>query len=739
MGGSKDSHRPTMLTYKIFLISLISIVDISRAFNQNTITGRLLNKQLTHSPSPFTCKRKHVCSRISDIRGYHTARSTRDDILEDIDGIGEIVNAQDRQADFLKNSFIEGPSKKGLSILGDNVESETLSDPAGGAEALTELGRNNIIKTNPKGSESLSVLAKREEETLETPSLRQVMKFAVSAIGVWLCSPLLSLIDTSTVGLLSGTAQQAALSPAVAISDYSTMMLAFLFTATTNLISAAQEKDRGIEEKPHTTKTLITSLQLSGYVGSVFGIGLIIFARASLRAIIGNDNISPEIFSAAMKYLRIRALGMPAAAIIGSAQSACLGLKDIKSPLLVLTSAAVVNLLGDLVFVRSSHPLIGGAAGAAWATTISQYAALFIFVKWLRNKPKTTDESLTTLTTDGEPIGISSSLGALERHNTRESHRSMKMSPTNTVGNGTSKGLARMQSPVAGLIRKIKGSAFARKEEKRTKVHASTRGLLEGKMQTKDMLSLPNKHDAMRFWPYVLPVCATVAGRVSVFIAMSHVISSTIGTTAMAAHQIALAIFYALVPVVDCLSQTAQSFVPPIYERKQSAQRTKALHRISRNLWKAGVIHGSVCVGVVGCVPLFCKLFTGDASVASEVTSTLPYIATFFATQGVTLSSEGKFESALSSFTLSFLMLKNVPTIIFLNCRLTNSTKRSWILRWSLWRCFFYCAMVYAASKKSCTFWNCNRSHISVEDICYLPVDPSIVMVSSCLSPQSEI
>eukprot|EP00957_Ditylum_brightwellii_P192021 14618055-Ditylum_brightwellii.AAC.1 len=104
------------------------------------------------------------------------------------------------------------------------------------------------------------------------------------------------------------------------------------------------------------------------------------------------------------------------------------------------------------------------------------------------------------------------------------------------------------------------------------KVHTSTIGLLEGKMQTKDMLSLPNKHDAMRFWPYILPACSKVAGKVPVFIVMSHMVSSTIGTTAMAAHQIAIAIFYALVPVVDCLSQIAQSFVPPIYKRKQPAQ-----------------------------------------------------------------------------------------------------------------------------------------------------------------------
>jgi len=39
-------------------------------------------------------------------------------------------------------------------------------------------------------------------------------------MGIWLCSPLLSVIDTSFVGMLSGTVQQAALNPAVAVVDY---------------------------------------------------------------------------------------------------------------------------------------------------------------------------------------------------------------------------------------------------------------------------------------------------------------------------------------------------------------------------------------------------------------------------------------------------------------------------------------------------------------------------------------
>eukprot|EP00565_Helicotheca_tamesis_P001003 CAMPEP_0185740430 /NCGR_PEP_ID=MMETSP1171-20130828/37741_1 /TAXON_ID=374046 /ORGANISM="Helicotheca tamensis, Strain CCMP826" /LENGTH=104 /DNA_ID=CAMNT_0028412275 /DNA_START=185 /DNA_END=496 /DNA_ORIENTATION=+ len=58
-------------------------------------------------------------------------------------------------------------------------------------------------------------------------------------------------------------------------------------------------------------------------------------------------------------------------------------------------------------------------------------------------------------------------------------------------------------------------------------------------------------------------------------------------------------------------------------------------------MWKAGLILGSACIGIVGCIPFLCKFFTGDPSVAFEVRSVLPYLATFFAAHGLMCSSEG--------------------------------------------------------------------------------------------------
>lgn len=56
-------------------------------------------------------------------------------------------------------------------------------------------------------------------KSIEAPSVKKIILFAIPAIGIWLCGPLLSLIDTSAVGILAGTSQQAALNPAITITE----------------------------------------------------------------------------------------------------------------------------------------------------------------------------------------------------------------------------------------------------------------------------------------------------------------------------------------------------------------------------------------------------------------------------------------------------------------------------------------------------------------------------------------
>jgi len=62
----------------------------------------------------------------------------------------------------------------------------------------------------------------------DIPGVGKVLSYAIPAIGVWIMIPLLSMIDTSSVGLLSGTAEQAALNPAIGILNYSARLLVSL-------------------------------------------------------------------------------------------------------------------------------------------------------------------------------------------------------------------------------------------------------------------------------------------------------------------------------------------------------------------------------------------------------------------------------------------------------------------------------------------------------------------------------
>ena len=551
------------------------------------------------------------------------------------DGIGQLFESPD---EIISSTLPEDSTRVDVLALG--LDEIAPPDGSGGTGQLFESPDENILSTLTEDSTAVDLLALASEEVKGTladvaafadsstavaeadgmaPSVRKIIKFAIPAIGVWLCGPILSLIDTSAVGLLSGTAQQAALNPAVAITDYSCLLLAFLYTATTNLVASARAADHNIEGKPRTAKTLMASLQLSGLVGTGLAAALIIISRTLVRTMIGNDAIDPDILSAALKYVRIRALGMPAAAVIGSAQSACLGMQDIKSPLYVLLAAAVVNFFGDMLFVGSTNPLLGGAAGAAWATIFSQYAALGMFMKWLRSKPPAKKEE------PAETIDLTNAIMDLTGSGKRGAFRRVKFRNT----------LKRLNVPP------FSSSRSRREQSSEEQPSFSTRGFLSGRMRKRDLFSFPAKDAVEEFLPYVLPVTTTSIGRVSSYAAMSHVVSSSLGTAAMAAQQVVLSLFYCLTPIADSLGLTAQSFVPEIFSQADNPNRAAAVEKTTKNFVKAGGIFGAVMVAAVGTIPIFSKYFTSDAAVIAMVNSVAPLLAIFFASHGIFSASEG--------------------------------------------------------------------------------------------------
>ena len=442
-----------------------------------------------------------------------------------------------------------------------------------------ELHTSNITSTTPIHSDS----------KLKAPTVRDIIQFAIPAIGIWLFGPLLSLIDTSAVGLLAGTSQLAALNPAITITDDGSLLVSFMYTATTNLIAAEFDKSRikgmGTES---TARQMKNVLQLATFVGIILGTGLWTFSTFFIKALLGSGHgvgHSVEVLSAAQRYVKIRALGMPAAVVIGTAQSACLGMKDTKTPLLVMMSAALVNLVCDFLFVGNNIPWIGGAAGAAWATTFSQYAALAFFMRWLQSGPK-----------------------------------------DDVNGEG-------------GVMRIL---------------DQSSKGILHAHMKFIDLIQFPTCMETLKkVWAYFVPVTTTSIGRVSGYIAMSYVVSSTFGTVHMAAQQIVLAFFLCFIPMCDSLNLTAQSFVPGIFDYTGNRRlRLHVMKETIRNFLKAGVAFGIALTAIVMTMPLVSHLFSHDPAVIASVNSTTPYLAIMFALSGIVCSGEGLL---LGQKDLSFL------------------------------------------------------------------------------------
>lgn len=167
---------------------------------------------------------------------------------------------------------------------------------------------------------------------------------------MWIASPILSLIDTSIVGLGS-TLELAALSPACSVCNNMCHLLGFLGVATTGLVARAMARG----DVPEAKAALDQALRVALATGAVVGAAFVVFAVPMLAAFAGPA--CTELVEPAVAYTRIRAIGFPLALAMSarhapgrrrrqnSISSACL---------LFCVLSATVSLLLCLLFVSSA-------------------------------------------------------------------------------------------------------------------------------------------------------------------------------------------------------------------------------------------------------------------------------------------------------------------------------------------------------------------------------------------------
>jgi MATE family, multidrug efflux pump len=203
---------------------------------------------------------------------------------------------------------------------------------------------------------------------LRSPYDREILRLALPALGALAAEPLYVLVDTAIVGHI-GTPQLAAL--AIAATLLSTGFAIFNFLTYGTTAQVARLHGAGDEiEAAHVGAQ-------AQWLAALIGVGLLVALAALARPLALLMGAQGEVADGATTYLRIAALGAPAFMIASAGQGYLRGTADLRTPLVILAVAHLVNVVLELLFV---YGFGWGLAGSAWGTVIAQLGMGAAFV-----------------------------------------------------------------------------------------------------------------------------------------------------------------------------------------------------------------------------------------------------------------------------------------------------------------------------------------------------------------------
>ena len=216
-------------------------------------------------------------------------------------------------------------------------------------------------------------------QTAKVTSIAELLAFTLPTMAIWLCDPILSLLDTAMVGLTS-TIELAAISPASVYVGHTCYILCSAFAVSATALIA---RDRIVARRKNTpeaveedARTVNDVLVLSAGVGCIIAASLFAFHIPGLTKYVGANSLA--LIPHAATYTKIRLLAFPAAIACAVMQSAHLATEDPYTPLKATLVAAAVNGLGDFIAVFCFN---AGIAGVAWATAFAQIVVTTLFVR----------------------------------------------------------------------------------------------------------------------------------------------------------------------------------------------------------------------------------------------------------------------------------------------------------------------------------------------------------------------
>jgi putative MATE family efflux protein len=201
---------------------------------------------------------------------------------------------------------------------------------------------------------------------------RRILALAVPALGTLAAEPLYVLADTAIVGHL-GTSALAGLALAASVLLLVTAGCNFLAYATTQRL--AHHRGAGRHREAGTVG--VQALWLCLLIGGPLAVALAATAEPVAWLLGGRG----EVLANATVYLEISSIGVPFILVALVGQGVLRGVEDLRTPLVIVVVANVVNLALEIVAV---YGLGLGIAGSAWSTVIVQAGAALGFLAVLR-------------------------------------------------------------------------------------------------------------------------------------------------------------------------------------------------------------------------------------------------------------------------------------------------------------------------------------------------------------------
>jgi putative MATE family efflux protein len=189
---------------------------------------------------------------------------------------------------------------------------------------------------------------------------REIFALAIPALGALAAEPLYLLADTAIVGHL-GTPQLAALALAATVLSNLVALCIFLTYGTTARVTRLHGAGQDAEAAALGPQALWLALGAGVLIA-----GAIAALAAPLVHALGGEG---HVAHMGVRYLRISSLGVPMALVALAGQGWLRGMSDLRTPLVIVVVANVVNVVLEVVFV---YGLDWGLDGSAWGTVIAQ-------------------------------------------------------------------------------------------------------------------------------------------------------------------------------------------------------------------------------------------------------------------------------------------------------------------------------------------------------------------------------